>query len=122
MLKLFLQGLKFPWESAVSGREVCPEEVYGHQEVHVNGDVTLAFQNYLYLTEVSWFLAPATIPASGLPANRALCCRICRCSGTAGAPSWCTAWRTTGSPGLNGTRKTRSIISWVRMLLDRVHF
>lgn len=48
---LFVQGLKFPWESAVSGREVCPEDIYGLQEIHINGDVTLAFQHYLYLTE-----------------------------------------------------------------------
>ncbi|KAM9754785.1 protein-glucosylgalactosylhydroxylysine glucosidase isoform 1-T5 [Menidia menidia] len=45
------KGLKFPWESAVSGREVCPEDIYGQQEIHINGDVTLAFQHYLYLTE-----------------------------------------------------------------------
>uniref|UniRef100_A0A3Q2CXJ3 Protein-glucosylgalactosylhydroxylysine glucosidase n=1 Tax=Cyprinodon variegatus TaxID=28743 RepID=A0A3Q2CXJ3_CYPVA len=48
----YKQGLKFPWESAVSGREVCPEDIYGQQEIHINGDVTLAFQHYLYLTEV----------------------------------------------------------------------
>uniref|UniRef100_A0A3B5MSM0 Protein-glucosylgalactosylhydroxylysine glucosidase n=1 Tax=Xiphophorus couchianus TaxID=32473 RepID=A0A3B5MSM0_9TELE len=45
------KGLKFPWESAVSGREVCPDDIYGQQEIHINGDVTLAFQHYLYLTE-----------------------------------------------------------------------
>ncbi|KAM3609247.1 uncharacterized protein V6R79_011816 [Siganus canaliculatus] len=45
------KGLKFPWESAVSGREVCPEDIYGQQEIHINGDVALAFQHYLYLTE-----------------------------------------------------------------------
>lgn len=45
------QGLKFPWESAVSGREVCPEDVYGQQEIHINGDVALAFQQYFYLTQ-----------------------------------------------------------------------
>lgn len=45
------KGLKFPWESAVSGREVCPEDIYGQQEIHINGDVTLAFQHYFYLTE-----------------------------------------------------------------------
>lgn len=50
------QGLKFPWESAVSGREVCPEDIYGQQEIHINGDVTLAFQHYLYLTEVCSFI------------------------------------------------------------------
>lgn len=57
------QGLKFPWESAVSGREVCPEDIYGQQEIHINGDVSLAFQTYLYLTEVSAF---TTIPLSAL--------------------------------------------------------
>lgn len=61
---MFLQGLKFPWESAVSGREVCPDDVYGQQEIHINGDVTLAFQNYLYLTEVCWVLA--LVPARPL--------------------------------------------------------
>lgn len=50
------QGLKFPWESALSGREVCPSDIYGQQEIHINGDVTLAFQNYLYLTEVRAFV------------------------------------------------------------------
>lgn len=45
------KGLKFPWESAVSGREVCPEDIYGQQEIHINGDISLAFQHYLYLTE-----------------------------------------------------------------------
>lgn len=45
------KGLKFPWESAVSGREVCPQDIYGQQEIHINGDVTLAFQHYLYLSE-----------------------------------------------------------------------
>lgn len=50
------KGLKFPWESAVSGREVCPEDIYGQQEIHINGDVTLAFQHYLYLSDdVSMF-------------------------------------------------------------------
>jgi len=53
---LSLQGLKFPWESAVSGREVCPEDIYGQQEIHINGDVTLAFQHYLYLSEVWSFI------------------------------------------------------------------
>uniref|UniRef100_A0A8B9GM55 Protein-glucosylgalactosylhydroxylysine glucosidase n=1 Tax=Astyanax mexicanus TaxID=7994 RepID=A0A8B9GM55_ASTMX len=44
------KGLKFPWESAVSGQEVCPEDIYGQQEIHINGDVTFAFQQYFYLT------------------------------------------------------------------------
>nr|XP_057931529.1 protein-glucosylgalactosylhydroxylysine glucosidase isoform X2 [Doryrhamphus excisus] len=45
------KGLKFPWESAVTGREMCPDDIYGQQEIHINGDVALAFQNYYYLTE-----------------------------------------------------------------------
>ncbi|KAI4903123.1 hypothetical protein NFI96_015696 [Prochilodus magdalenae] len=45
------KGLKFPWESAVSGQEVCPEDIYGQQEIHINGDVILAFQQYFYLTQ-----------------------------------------------------------------------
>uniref|UniRef100_A0A4W4F750 Protein-glucosylgalactosylhydroxylysine glucosidase n=1 Tax=Electrophorus electricus TaxID=8005 RepID=A0A4W4F750_ELEEL len=45
------KGLKFPWESAISGYEVCAVNIYGQQEIHINGAVTLAFQNYLYLTQ-----------------------------------------------------------------------
>ncbi|MBN3294954.1 PGGHG glucosidase, partial [Amia calva] len=45
------EGVKFPWESAVSGREVCTEPVYGLQEIHINGDVSLAFRQYLHLTQ-----------------------------------------------------------------------
>ncbi|MFT7806964.1 acid trehalase-like protein 1 isoform X1 [Arapaima gigas] len=45
------KGLKFPWESAVTGREMCPEDIFGQQEIHINGDVSMAFQTYLYLTQ-----------------------------------------------------------------------
>ncbi|XP_031420514.1 protein-glucosylgalactosylhydroxylysine glucosidase isoform X2 [Clupea harengus] len=45
------KGVKFAWESAVSGREVCPEDIYGQQEIHINGDVIHAFQHYYYLTQ-----------------------------------------------------------------------
>ncbi|XP_066108603.1 protein-glucosylgalactosylhydroxylysine glucosidase-like [Saccopteryx bilineata] len=45
------QGAKFAWESAGSGLEVCPEDVYGTQEVHVNGAVVLAFQLYYHSTQ-----------------------------------------------------------------------
>uniref|UniRef100_A0A7N4NLT1 Protein-glucosylgalactosylhydroxylysine glucosidase n=1 Tax=Sarcophilus harrisii TaxID=9305 RepID=A0A7N4NLT1_SARHA len=45
------QGAKFAWESASSGREVCPEEVYGAQEIHINGAVGLAFQLYYQTTQ-----------------------------------------------------------------------
>lgn len=46
------QGAKFAWESAGSGREVCPEDIYGTQEIHVNGAVVLAFQLYYHSTQV----------------------------------------------------------------------
>ncbi|XP_077066218.1 protein-glucosylgalactosylhydroxylysine glucosidase isoform X1 [Siphateles boraxobius] len=45
------KGLKFAWESVLSGRDLCPEEIYSQQEVHINGDVVLAFQQYFYLTQ-----------------------------------------------------------------------
>ncbi|XP_072495684.1 protein-glucosylgalactosylhydroxylysine glucosidase isoform X2 [Notamacropus eugenii] len=49
--ELGFQGAKFAWESATSGREVCPEEIYGTQEIHVNGAVMLAFQLYYQATQ-----------------------------------------------------------------------
>ncbi|NXF89623.1 PGGHG glucosidase, partial [Eubucco bourcierii] len=45
------QGAKFPWESAATGREVCPEEIYGAQEIHITGDVLMAFEQYYYTTQ-----------------------------------------------------------------------
>lgn len=45
------QGAKFAWESASTGLEVCPEDIYGTQEVHINGAVALAFQLYYYYTQ-----------------------------------------------------------------------
>ncbi|XP_003461364.1 protein-glucosylgalactosylhydroxylysine glucosidase isoform X4 [Cavia porcellus] len=45
------KGAKFAWESADSGLEVCPEDIYGTQEVHINGAVVLAFQLYYHATK-----------------------------------------------------------------------
>ncbi|NXH80058.1 PGGHG glucosidase, partial [Edolisoma coerulescens] len=45
------EGAKFPWESAATGREVCPEEIYGAQEIHVSGDVLMAFEQYYCTTQ-----------------------------------------------------------------------
>nr|XP_004654215.2 protein-glucosylgalactosylhydroxylysine glucosidase [Jaculus jaculus]XP_044993683.1 protein-glucosylgalactosylhydroxylysine glucosidase [Jaculus jaculus] len=45
------QGAKFAWESANTGLEVCPEDIYGTQEIHVNGAVLLAFQLYYHVTQ-----------------------------------------------------------------------
>nr|XP_009936902.1 PREDICTED: acid trehalase-like protein 1 [Opisthocomus hoazin] len=61
------EGAKFPWESAATGREVCPEEVYGAQEIHVTGDVLMAFEQYycttqdqkLFLEDGGWKLVDA---------------------------------------------------------------
>ncbi|XP_050830965.1 protein-glucosylgalactosylhydroxylysine glucosidase [Serinus canaria] len=45
------EGAKFPWESAATGREVCPEEIYGAQEIHITGDVLMAFEQYYCTTQ-----------------------------------------------------------------------
>ncbi|XP_061209583.1 protein-glucosylgalactosylhydroxylysine glucosidase [Neopsephotus bourkii] len=45
------EGAKFPWESAATGREVCPEEIYGAQEIHISGDVLVAFEQYYHTTQ-----------------------------------------------------------------------
>ncbi|XP_022363198.1 protein-glucosylgalactosylhydroxylysine glucosidase isoform X4 [Enhydra lutris kenyoni] len=53
--KLGYQGAKFAWESAGSGLEVCPEDIYGTQEIHINGAVALAFQLYYHATQLLLF-------------------------------------------------------------------
>ncbi|NWI53990.1 PGGHG glucosidase, partial [Calyptomena viridis] len=45
------RGAKFPWESAATGREVCPEVIYGAQEIHITGDVLMAFEQYYCTTQ-----------------------------------------------------------------------
>ncbi|XP_060694448.1 protein-glucosylgalactosylhydroxylysine glucosidase isoform X2 [Hemiscyllium ocellatum] len=45
------RGAKYPWESAVTGFEVCNEAVYGLKEIHINGDISFAFQQYFYVTQ-----------------------------------------------------------------------
>ncbi|MGH0150675.1 UNVERIFIED_CONTAM: hypothetical protein FKN15_017843 [Acipenser sinensis] len=42
-----LKGVKFAWESAVTGQEVCPDEIYGLQEIHINGDVCFRLRHCL---------------------------------------------------------------------------
>ncbi|XP_075044721.1 protein-glucosylgalactosylhydroxylysine glucosidase [Mixophyes fleayi] len=51
------KGAKFPWESALTGCEVCPEKIYGEQEIHINGDVLMAFKQYYYMTKDLDFFA-----------------------------------------------------------------
>ncbi|XP_020383839.2 protein-glucosylgalactosylhydroxylysine glucosidase isoform X1 [Rhincodon typus] len=45
------RGAKYPWESAVTGFEVCDEVVYGLKEIHISGDISFAFQQYFYITQ-----------------------------------------------------------------------
>ena len=45
----------YPWESATTGLEVCPEHVYGLHEIHINGDIALAQRQYYFSTgDVKW--------------------------------------------------------------------
>ncbi|XP_078271342.1 protein-glucosylgalactosylhydroxylysine glucosidase isoform X2 [Rhinoraja longicauda] len=44
-------GAKYPWESAVTGYEVCNEDIYGLKEIHINSDISFAFQQYFHLTQ-----------------------------------------------------------------------
>ncbi|XP_068117140.1 protein-glucosylgalactosylhydroxylysine glucosidase [Hyperolius riggenbachi] len=45
------KGAKFAWESAVTGCEVCPAKIYGDEEIHINGDVVMAFKQYYEMTK-----------------------------------------------------------------------
>ena len=45
----------FPWESALSGFEVCPQEVYGRNEIHITGDIAFAVNQYFLVTgDLQW--------------------------------------------------------------------
>ncbi|GCB72772.1 hypothetical protein scyTo_0002183, partial [Scyliorhinus torazame] len=44
-------GAKYPWESAATGFEVCDADIYGLKEIHINGDISFAFQQYFYFTQ-----------------------------------------------------------------------
>ena len=54
---MYYLGLMFPWESACSGVEVCPEPYpYSTFEHHVVGDIGFAVQQYWMAThDSSWF-------------------------------------------------------------------
>lgn len=105
----------------MSGREVCPEDVYGEQEIHINGDVTLAFQQYLYLTEVFglrtitlWLcVCVCFVSTDVFVFTHTLGTRICPSSQRAEAARWSTVWPITGFPERPGTPMTRNITSWV---------
>jgi len=42
-----LEGLRFPWESALTGIEMCP----GNGEDHIMGDIATAFRQYYWATQ-----------------------------------------------------------------------
>lgn len=46
----------FPWESAVTGEEVCPESApTGLLEQHISGDISFAYEQYWRITkDISW--------------------------------------------------------------------
>ena len=41
---MFSLGAMFPWESALTGSEVCPGEVYSDYEQHIIGDIAFAIK------------------------------------------------------------------------------
>ncbi|XP_064622222.1 protein-glucosylgalactosylhydroxylysine glucosidase-like [Lineus longissimus] len=44
-------GAQFPWEIAYTGHEVCPGEVYAKNEIHISGDISFAFRQYMCMTK-----------------------------------------------------------------------
>ncbi|KAK3750634.1 hypothetical protein QZH41_012817, partial [Actinostola sp. cb2023] len=45
----------FPWESAVTGNEVCPAEIYSDYEQHITGDIGIAAKQYWMATrDTNW--------------------------------------------------------------------
>lgn len=44
------QGAFYPWESAYTGSDVCPGEIYVNYEQHVTGDIIHVLKQYIYLT------------------------------------------------------------------------
>ncbi|XP_066928849.1 protein-glucosylgalactosylhydroxylysine glucosidase-like [Clytia hemisphaerica] len=53
--KYKFKGAMFPWESALSGFEVCPQEVYGRNEIHITGDIAFAINQYYSVTgDLDW--------------------------------------------------------------------
>ena len=40
----------FPWESAFTGSEVCPGDIYADYEQHITGDIAFAVKQYWWAT------------------------------------------------------------------------
>ncbi|KAJ8308422.1 hypothetical protein KUTeg_013296 [Tegillarca granosa] len=56
------KGAMFPWESAFTGFEVCPEDVYSKYEQHINGDIALAVKQYFMMTNDTNFIINDVMP------------------------------------------------------------
>ncbi|XP_046585029.1 protein-glucosylgalactosylhydroxylysine glucosidase-like [Haliotis rubra] len=50
------RGARYPWESGFTGLETSPSVACGDLEQHITGDVSLAFRQYLQLTNDTDFL------------------------------------------------------------------
>ncbi|XP_041463396.1 protein-glucosylgalactosylhydroxylysine glucosidase-like [Lytechinus variegatus] len=50
------KGARFPWEMAYTGFDVCPAPKPAEYEIHLNGDISFAVQQYLYATNDTNFL------------------------------------------------------------------
>ena len=51
-------GARYPWESALTGGEVCPmvAQTTRDNEIHISGDISFAIQQYYALTgDAAWF-------------------------------------------------------------------
>ncbi|XP_028400693.1 protein-glucosylgalactosylhydroxylysine glucosidase-like [Dendronephthya gigantea] len=57
-----VSGTMFPWESAFTGCPVCPEEVYSNYEIHVNGDIGFAVEQFWMVTQDQEWLNEVGIP------------------------------------------------------------
>lgn len=56
------EGLRFPWEGALSGREATESYFFGGHEVHITADVALAFWQYYLVTGDKKWLARTAWP------------------------------------------------------------
>ena len=55
MLMVYVVGAMFPWESAFTGSEVCPGDIYSILENHIVGDIAFAVKQYWMATQdVPW--------------------------------------------------------------------
>ncbi|XP_039732874.1 protein-glucosylgalactosylhydroxylysine glucosidase isoform X5 [Pteropus medius] len=113
--RLGYQGAKFAWESAGSGLEVCPEDVYGVQEIHINGAVLLAFQLYYSSTQESCpptsSIQGSTTPCTPTSCSRTACALLLLWPGTWASLSLAGGWRWPIRSRCPLTRSTASTLS-----------